>query len=268
MMKFCLRLLLTIYDRVVFLAGLLLFGLICLTWSLFAVVLYPLLPRAIGRRIGRLAIMIGFRFFLGILTLTGRFRFDLTELDALSNEESMIIAPNHPSLWDVVLIASRLPNIACIMKADIINNLFLGAGARLARYIRNDSLRQMIHLAVKDMQQGSHLLLFPEGTRTVRKPIGEFKGSIGVIACRARMPVQTVFIETDSAFLRKGWPVYKMPTLPMRYRVRLGRRFAPPTNSNGFVTELEQYFAQELGEPRCSGLSATAVMTPDAVAVE
>lgn len=248
-MKSCLRVLLGVYDFVVFHVCLVWFGLICLSWTLCAVVLYPLLPRALGRRIGRLGIMTGFRLFLATLELTGRFRFDLSELDSLRHEHALILAPNHPSLWDVVLIVSRLPKMACIMKAEIVNNLFLGAGARLARYIRNDSLRGMIMLAVSDLQQGSLLLLFPEGTRTVRKPVGEFKGSIGVIANRSRVPVQTLFIETDSRFLTKGWPVHKMPRLPMTYRIRLGRRFDPPANSTAFVAELQDYFMQELGAP-------------------
>lgn len=267
-MKSCSRILLTIYECTVFYVGLLWFGLICLTWSVFAVVLHPLLPRSLGRRVGRQGISSGFHLFLATLMLADRFRFrfDLSELDTLRDEHALIIAPNHPSLWDVVLIVSHLPNVACIMKAQIVNNIFLGAGARLARYIRNDSLRQMIQLAVKDLQEGSHLLLFPEGTRTVRHPINPLTGSIGVIACRAKVPVQTVIIETDSPFLTKGWPVYKMPRLPMTYRIRLGRRFDAPENSAAFMSELEQYFASELGgtapvprlEPRA----------PEAVAVE
>ncbi len=245
-MKACLRLLLRPYDYLAFYFGLLLFGAACLIWSIFAVPLYPLMPEQAGRRVGRFAIMSAFRLFLGVLTLSGRFRFDLKALDALREEKSLIIAPNHPSLWDAVMMVSRLPDTACIMKAEIIGNVFLGAGARLARYIRNESLRQMITLAVADLKRGSRILLFPEGTRTVRRPIGPLTGSIGVIASRAKAPVQSVFIETDSPFLTKGWPVYKMPPLPMTYRVRLGRRFEPPADSTAFVTELEQYFRQEL----------------------
>lgn len=246
-MKACLRLLLTGYDYAVFYFGLLWFGLLCLLWTMIAVLLHPLMPSDAGRRLGRFVIMAAFRMFLGSLSISGRFRFDLTALDALRDEKSLIIAPNHPSLWDAVLMVSRLPDVACIMKAEIISNVFLGAGARLARYIRNESLRQMIVLAVADLQRGSRVLLFPEGTRTVRRPIGPLKGSIGVIACRAKAPVQTVFIETDSPFLTKGWPVYKMPPMPMSYRVRLGRRFDAPEDSAAFVAELEQYFMQELG---------------------
>jgi len=245
-MKFFLHALLRAYEYVVFYLGLLLIGLLCLLWSLPALVLHPLLPAAPRRAVGRFAIMCVFRSYLSILTLSGRFRFDLAELDALKGEKSLIIAPNHPSLWDVVLIVSRLPDVACIMKAEILGNIFLGGGARLAGYIRNESLRRMLILAIENLRRGSQLLLFPEGTRTVRRPIGPLKGSIGVIACRAKVPVQTVLIETDSPFLTKGWPVYKMPRLPLTYRVRLGRRFDAPENSAAFMTELEQYFAKEL----------------------
>jgi len=259
-MKSCLRALLAAYGYAVFYLGLLGFGLLCLLWSLFAVVLHPLLPTRLGRPLGRWVIMAAFRLFLGSLSLSGRFRFDLRELDALRGEKALIIAPNHPSLWDAVLIVSRLPDVACVMKADVINNIFLGAGARLARYICNESLRRMIVLAVADLQRGSRLLLFPEGTRTVRPPIGPLKGSIGVIASRAGVPVQTVIIETDSLFLTKGWPVYRKPRLPMHYRVRLGRRFEAPADGAVLMNELEQYFAAELGTPgaACPGAEATA----------
>lgn len=249
-MKSSARTLLIAYDYVVFYLGLLWFGVICLTWTLFAVVMHPIMPRDAGRRLGRWGIMRGFRLFLKTLELSGRFQFDLTELDGLADEESLIIAPNHPSLWDAVLFASRLPNVACIMKAEIIGNIFLGAGARLARYIRNASLRQMITLAVADLQRGSHVLLFPEGTRTVRHPLNPLKGSIGVIAHRASVPVQTAFIETDSPFLTKGWPVYKMPSLPMIYRVRLGKRFEAPASSAALMSDLEKYFTEQLMDSR------------------
>ncbi|TPW14759.1 MAG: putative phospholipid biosynthesis acyltransferase, partial [Halothiobacillaceae bacterium] len=59
-------------------------------------------------------------------------------------------------------------------------------------------------------------------------------------------PVQTVFIETDSRYLSKGWPLFRKPALPITYRIRLGRRFEPQDNVRSLVTELERYFAAEL----------------------
>ena len=236
-----------IYDFVVCLVGAAVFAVIFLFWSLFAMLLRPLLSTATGREIGRSAIMRGFRLCLGFVSLSGRFHFELSELDALRGERSLIIACNHPSLWDVVLITSRLPDLACVMKAETSNNLFLGGGARLACYIHNQSVQQMIRQAVRELLRGSPLLLFPEGTRTVRYPINPLKRSIGIIAVAAKASVQTVFIETNSAFLTKHWPLLKKPILPMTYRVRLGHRFSPPKNARLFVAELEQYFIDELG---------------------
>ena len=132
------------------------------------------------------------------------------------------------------------------MKSELMNNVFLGAGSRLARYIRNEPVRSMIQLAIRDFDSSSHLLLFPEGTRTTRDPINPFKGSIGLIANYAQVPVQTILIETDSKFLSKGWPLFRKPSLPIHYRLSLGRRFDAPQNTQRFMADLEHYFAHEL----------------------
>jgi 1-acyl-sn-glycerol-3-phosphate acyltransferase len=128
------------------------------------------------------------------------------------------------------------------------NNVFLAAGARLARYIRSEPVRRMVRLAIRDFDSGSHLLLFPEGTRTTSCPVNPFKGSIGLIAHHAQVPVQTILIETDSLYLSKGWTLFRKPPMPIHYRVRLGRRFGPPQHTRPFMAELERYFAHELVE--------------------
>jgi 1-acyl-sn-glycerol-3-phosphate acyltransferase len=68
------------------------------------------------------------------------------------------------------------------------------------------------------------LLLFTEGTRTTELPGGPVQGTAGLIAKHARVPVQTVFIETNSGFLGKGWSVLWRPKMPITYRIRLGKR--------------------------------------------
>ncbi len=226
--------------------GLGLLGTISLTWSLLAVPLYYVLPRRWASPLGRWAITTIFRIYLGALALIGACRFDIRALDALRAEGPLVIAPNHPCLLDALMVISRLPNLTCIMKADIVDNVFLGAGARLAGYIRNDAQLGMIKQAVAELQSGSHLLLFPEGTRTTRWPIGTCKGTTALIARRAKAPIQTVLIETNSAYLSKGWPLLRRPMLPITYRIRLGRRFDPPDQARDLTEALERYFLDEL----------------------
>ncbi len=235
-----------LYEYFALWFGLVLLGAMSLTWSTLSVPLYYVLPKRWARPLGRWAITTGFRGYLGALSRIGACRFDLGALDALRAEGPLVIAPNHPCLLDAVMVISRLPNMACIMKADIVDNVFLGAGARLAGYIRNDAQLSMIKQAVADLKNGSHLLIFPEGTRTTRWPVNACKGTTALIASRARVPVQTVFIETDSPYLSKGWPLFRRPAMPITYRIRLGRRFDPPEKAATFTEELERYFIDEL----------------------
>lgn len=235
-----------VYDHLVIYGGVTLLGVLCLLWTPIALLLYPLLTARAGRALARYVTMLGFRFYLACLAFSGRFRFDMAALDALRDAPPLIIAPNHPSMLDALMVISRLPNVACVIKASLMNNFFLGAGARFARYIRNGSAWPMAHLAVADVKAGSHLLLFPEGTRTVRSPVNPLKGSVALIACHAKVPVQTVLIETDSLYLSKGWGLFRKPPMPIHYRVRLGKRFEPPQDVHAFMAELEHYFSHEL----------------------
>ncbi|MEO8135690.1 MAG: lysophospholipid acyltransferase family protein [Betaproteobacteria bacterium] len=234
------------YEYLALWFGLGMLGFLCLLWSPFSWFLYHLQPQSAGGRVGRYVNMASFRFYLWTLSACGAFRFDIRSLDALRGEGPVIIAPNHPSLLDALLVISRLPNVVCIMKGGLMNNVFLRSGARLARYIDNDSLLDMIRKSVDALHQGNHLLLFPEGTRTVREPVNRCTAAVGLIAHRAKMPVQTVFIESDSKYLCKGWPLFKRPSMPITFRVRLGKRYDPPQDVRAFTGELEQYFAGEL----------------------
>jgi 1-acyl-sn-glycerol-3-phosphate acyltransferase len=228
---------------------LLLLGLMSLTWNVIALLLYPVLPRATGLRVGRAMIAWGYGLFWRIARCSGMLRLDAGVLDALREERGLIVVANHPSLLDAVMLVARLPRSACIMKSSIARNPLLGPGAKLARYIRNDSAHSMVQGAVDDLKAGGQLLLFPEGTRTApglrdaRPPgLNSFHFSFTMIAQRARVPIQTVFIDTDSPYLGKGWPLWKLPPLPIRFTVRLGQRFAPTSDHKALQAEIEAYF--------------------------
>lgn len=221
-------------------------GAMSLTWNLVCMLLYPLLPRAQGTVVGRAAISSVYRGFWACAQWLGLMRIDYKALDVLARDHGLIIAANHPCMLDALLIVARVPRGICIMRASLMRNPFLGAGARMARYIRNDPPRSMIRGAVDNLRAGGQLVLFPEGTRTVRPPINPFRPGITLMAQMAQVPIQTVFIETDTPYLRKDWPIWRAPQFPMHLSVRLGQRFAPEADHAGLLKRLEQYFAEEL----------------------
>lgn len=244
-----LRKLMAPYEYLVLYGGLLFFALMCFAWSLPAGILRHVLPQKLGERIGQYAIMLVFRSYLAVVRASGLVKCDLAALDALRHERNLIITTNHPSLIDVVLIVSRLPRVVCILKAQLLDNLLLGGGARMAGYLRNDSAGKLIRQSVAAVHDGNQLLIFPEGTRTETPPINEFKEGFGLIARKASVPVQTVFIEASSPFLGKGWSLFKKPEFPLVYRARLGQRMEVTSDVKTFVAGLEQYYRQQLMQP-------------------
>ena len=236
----------TLREYVLFYLCLLYFGVLGVALSVVSVPLYHMLPQAQRATFGKFVIGFLFRGFLELVRLCRLARLDLSALDALRGERGILIAPNHPCLLDAVFVIAHVPEVACIMKAQIWDNVVLGGGARLAGYIRNDSTMSMVRRSAQALRDGSPLLVFPEGTRTRRSPVNEFKGGFALIAKRAGAPIQTVFIETDNAFLSKGWPLLRKPRFPLAYRARLGRRFSVDGDLKSFMHELQGYYRQEL----------------------
>lgn len=236
------------YEYTVLYGALLVFGTGGLIYTAISPVLSALLPRDLAHTLGQRVMMGLFRFFVGLLKMSRIVHCDLTELDRLRGEP-LIITANHPSLLDAVLIVSRLPNVVCIMKAQILDNPFLGGGARLAGYIRADHPMEMMKRARESLASGRQLLVFPEGTRTGTPPLNPFKGNFALMAKQARVPVQTAFIHSDSPYLCRGWPLFRKPHFPIHYRVVLGRRFPPDDDPGRLRAQVEAYMRSQLEAP-------------------
>jgi 1-acyl-sn-glycerol-3-phosphate acyltransferase len=234
------------YRPLVFYGLLAMFALSCLVLGCLAVLLLPLLPRRTGQSVGQYLIMAGFRYYVALMRATGIITCDLTALDALRDRGPLIIAPNHPTLLDVILVISRLPQVVCTAKAKLLNNPLLGASARLAGYIRNDAPIHLIREGVRQLRAGRQLLIFPEGTRSnVDGGIAPFKGGFAVIAQQAGVPIQVVFIDSNSRFLGKGWSLLRMPDFPLTYRIRLGPSLTVAGERQDFVAALRQSYCRE-----------------------
>ena len=244
------------YERLAMVLGLGSLAVLCLGWLPFAMLLYPLLPRRLGQPLGRRFASGGFRFYLWLLECLCACRFDLAALDKLRDQGPLIIAANHPSLLDAVLIVSRLPNAVCVMKASLMDNVLFGAAARLARYIRNNAPLEMILDSREELRRGAQLVIFPEGTRTDRFPLNSCQPTVGLIARRSGVPVQTLWMDFSTPYLGKQWPLFRPPELPLRISVRLGPRLEPMDDATDFTKALESALidcSQGKASPKDSG---------------
>ena len=240
-----------VWEHVVFWGGIAALAAAGITVTLLAIVAAPFLTKVRRVWMGQRILNGFFRRYFRLLAATGLFRFDLDELTSLTRERPMVLVANHPALLDAMLVAARVPNVVGIMKANVrLSPIYAGA-ASLAGYARADRPIEMIHAMVNALGAGHHVLVFPESTRTVRRPVNPFKGDFALIAKQARVPVQAIVIETDSPYLGKGWSTLRKPPMPVCFKVRLGRRFDGCTDVKPFAREVEAYFASELvGSPR------------------
>ncbi len=237
----------SLWHRFLFACVFVQLGTMSLIWNLTAPLFGLLLPRAPAAKLGRAGVSFLYRSCWASAEKLGLMQVDASALDALRDEPGgLIVAANHPTMLDALLVVARLPRGVCVMKAMLLRNIFLGGGARLARYIGNDVGRGMVRDAVATLREGNQLVLFPEGTRTVGASVNAFKPGIALIAHLAEVPIQTVLIEALSPYLTKGWPLLKAPPVPVRIRLTLGRRFAPDADHRALLRSLEIYFAEAL----------------------
>jgi 1-acyl-sn-glycerol-3-phosphate acyltransferase len=245
------------YDYIATYGLLAILTVIIIVWTTLALILLPPLPRRWRRATARYTIMAALRLFTGMLSATGAYELDLAAIDAVRRGPALILAPNHPASIDALLFLARHPDLTCILKPELMSNFFFGAAARLAGFVRSHPPRRMVREAVAELRRGAPILLFPEGTRTIRAPINPLTGSAGVIARHAGVAIQVVLIETDSPYLGKGWPFFRVPRLPIRYRVRLGRQIEPNDDAAACRAALERELTRELaGAPQNGWLSA------------
>ncbi|MEK7779099.1 MAG: lysophospholipid acyltransferase family protein [Pseudomonadota bacterium] len=244
MTKFILR----FFHIVAFYSVLIWLAIMLLIVNFVVFFLYYLLPPDTGKIFGRKLNSFVFRLFLNGCCHLGLMHLDLHALDKLNVAQGIIIAPNHPSMLDALLILSRIKNTSCLMKTSLWNNIFLHSGARLAGYVRNDSIKNMVRRSVKELQSGSNLLIFPEGTRTVQLPINRLKTGVGFISTKAQAPIQTVLLLTDSPYLSKHWPIWKTPSFPVYFKAVIGQRFEPTSRTAEITSLLQNYYDRTLDD--------------------
>ena len=114
----------------------------------------------------RYAIHIGLKILIWqLVTLRGS-KFKVEHRERLKNLHSKIIIANHPSLLDVVLLFSIIPNADCIVKGALGKNRFVSGIVNAIYILNSESFDQQMAEVKRTTDQGNNLIIFPEGTRS------------------------------------------------------------------------------------------------------
>ena len=151
-----------------------------------------------------------FRAFMETMRVLGILTYRVDGAERLREPGRLIVA-NHPTLLDVVLLVSQMPEVDCIVKRGLWRNPFLRWPVSWAGYLPNIEGEALIEECSATLRRGHSLLVFPEGSRTVPgKPLRMQRGAAH-IALAADSEILPVTIACDPPTLFKGNPWYRVP---------------------------------------------------------
>ncbi len=222
------------------------YGLIMLPFSW----LLPLtLPCQQARELGQVVLKKFFQSVVLLLQSSGVVECEYVGFDRLHAQTgSLIVAPNHPSLWDAVFVAAEVDHVACVLKATLMRNLFLRGVATSAGFIPNEPTHKMLRRCIELLRGNERLLFFPEGTRTRPEhgSMNPLTGGLAIIAKNSGAPVWPIYVQTSSRYLSKGWPIWRLPREKIRLRLTVGEPlvYSQAGQPQAFLDELRARYIE------------------------
>jgi 1-acyl-sn-glycerol-3-phosphate acyltransferase len=130
--------------------------------------------------------------------------------ERLSGDRSFIIAANHESFYDILVLFRVLPmRIAFLAKRNLFRIPILGWSMAAAGFVpvdrgQRDRGTVTIETALKRLGRGSSLIVFPEETRTRTGELLPFKAGAALLAIRSGLPILPVGIGGTFRIQRRG----------------------------------------------------------------
>ncbi|MBV2209030.1 MAG: 1-acyl-sn-glycerol-3-phosphate acyltransferase [Thermomonas sp.] len=182
---------------------------------LLGVLAFPLidlfvLDRIVRRRWSRRLVQISFAFHFELMRRLGVLTYEVRGRERLARNGLLILA-NHPTLIDVVLLVSLLPNADCVVKSSLARNLFTRGPVRAAGYVCNDDSVGLIDDCIAAVRRGGNLVIFPEGTRSSRQGPLRLQRGAANIAIRGRLDITPIRLSCSPMTLGKGEQWYNVP---------------------------------------------------------
>jgi 1-acyl-sn-glycerol-3-phosphate acyltransferase len=135
------------------------------------------------------------------------FRCEIVGAEKLPKEGSLIIAPNHKSNWDPVLVSVLVkPQIHWMAKKELYDNKFLAAilnSVGVFPIDRDGKDIAAIKTAMKKLRNNEILGIFPEGTRVEEPNFTGVKSGVALLAHRTKTPIIPMYIDGNYKVFRK-----------------------------------------------------------------
>jgi 1-acyl-sn-glycerol-3-phosphate acyltransferase len=144
-----------------------------LSTLILGIIFFPVMrlvfhPRERFRKYGRKFVSAAFRFFIFYMHSIGIVNLKTDDREKYRHLSSKIVVANHPSLLDVVMLISLIPNADCIAATYLRHNYIVKAVVHQLYILNSDDLDNVLQACVESLKNGNCLIIFPEGSRTPR----------------------------------------------------------------------------------------------------
>lgn len=163
-----------------------------------------------------------FAFSLFLMRITGVVKVYAPEKEKLLGLRSKVIAANHCSILDFVVLMSLIPNANCIVQESYGKTPLAGV-IRQAYILNSVDFTLLKNLCRETLDMGNNVIIFPEGTRTPRHGKIPYKKGAARIARFAGCDIQPVLIAgSDKYGLGKHDPFWSFNHVePLIYDIQL-----------------------------------------------
>jgi 1-acyl-sn-glycerol-3-phosphate acyltransferase len=142
-----------------------------------------------------------------ILATTG-VRVQVSGLEHLQPGRSYVFAANHQSIYDIPIVFASIPAQLRIVAKESLGRIpFMGWHLHRAGHLlvnRRNPGADIVEKMARLVREGSSLIVFPEGTRSIDGVVGRFKKGSFAVAVDAGLPVVPVTITGSSHVMKKG----------------------------------------------------------------
>ena len=192
------------------------------------------------------------RLWSRIMLFASGVKVQVEGLDNINPQESYVFAANHQSQFDIFTILGHLPTqFRWLAKKELFRIPILGAAMKSAGYIpidRNNRKEafKSIDLAANRVREGTSVVIFPEGTRSLDGKLQPFKKGGFHLAIKSRRPIVPVSISGAFSILpKKGLRVR-----PQLVKVYVGEPVptegVTPQNRAWLISEIRRRIQEKL----------------------
>jgi 1-acyl-sn-glycerol-3-phosphate acyltransferase len=164
-------------------------------------------PRERFKKDGRRLVSSSMRFFVSLMHFLKIVDLEADNRENYRHLSSKILVANHPSLLDIVMLFSLIPNVDCIVSTYLNRNVIVKGVIRQLYILNSLDIENIFQTCSESLRQGNCLVIFPEGTRTPRSGKVILKRGAARVALASGYPIVPVHIGgTDKYGLGKKDP--------------------------------------------------------------